>query len=66
MSAFTFEKRAMWIFLGAAAATFVLGFLAASIAERRIENLRPTPALVTPIGDWETDPAVWGHDFPRE
>lgn len=60
------DKRWMWIFLGATAATFALGFLAANISERRVENLRPTQVMVTPIGDWETDPSVWGHDFPRE
>lgn len=57
-----------WIllFAAAAAATFVLGFLIASISERRAENLRPTQVMITPIGEWETDPAVWGRNFPRE
>lgn len=60
------DKRWMLIFAGAAVGTFALGYLASSIAERRVENLRPTHVQITPIGEWETDPAVWGQNFPRE
>ena len=61
-----FDRPWVWIFAGSTALTFGLGFLAASIRERRVENLRPTQVMVTPIGEWETDPAVWGRNFPRE
>lgn len=60
------EKHWMLIFAGTAAATFGLGYIASSIMERRVENLRPTQVMVTPINEWETDPAVWGRNFPRE
>ena len=60
------NSRWILIFLAAVVTTFGLGFLAASISERRAENLRPTQVMVNPIGEWETDPAVWGRNFPRE
>lgn len=60
------NTRWILLFAAAAVATFVLGFLIASISERRAENLRPTQVMVTPIGEWETDPKVWGANFPRE
>jgi nitrite reductase (cytochrome c-552) len=61
-------STAKWIILFciAVTATFAIGFLVASIAERRVENLRPTQVMINPIGEWETDPAVWGRNFPRE
>ncbi len=43
----------------------LLGLLAVSINERRWEAQRPM-MVVRPIGEWETDPAVWGSNYPRE
>jgi nitrite reductase (cytochrome c-552) len=50
--------------LAAAAATFLLGLLAASILQRREEARARLP--LRPIGQWETDSAKWGENYPRE
>jgi nitrite reductase (cytochrome c-552) len=46
------------------AATFLLGLLAASILQRREEARQRLP--LRPIGQWETDSAKWGENYPRE
>lgn len=43
----------------------LLGLLSVSIMERRWEAQRPALVL-KPIGQWETDNAVWGQNYPRE
>ncbi|NLF09580.1 MAG: ammonia-forming cytochrome c nitrite reductase subunit c552 [Pirellulaceae bacterium] len=48
----------------AAGATFMLGLLAASIIQRREEARQKLP--LQPIGEWETDTAKWGVNYPRE
>ncbi len=53
------------IFVMAAVIVILLGMLAVSIQERRWESQRPQH-VVKPIGEWETDPAVWGANYPRE
>ncbi len=54
-----------WAFLmGAMAATFILGLLAASIFQRR-EEARQRPPLQK-IGEWEVDSSKWGANYPRE
>ncbi len=50
--------------LAAAAATFLLGLLAASILQRREEARQKLP--LQPIGKWETDGSAWGVNYPRE
>ena len=55
-----------WVlFGGILLVTFVLGMLVVSIMERRWEGAQPQ-LIVTTIGDWETDNAVWGQNYPRE
>ena len=53
-----------WLLLIAAAATFGLGILAASILHRREEAAQKLP--LRPIGDMEMDSARWGENYPRE
>ncbi len=53
------------VFAGALVATFLLGMLVVSIMERRWETARPQ-LVVTQVGEWETDNAVWGRNYPRE
>ncbi len=53
------------VFLLAAAVAVLIGLLAVSIQERRWEAQRPK-MIVKPIAKWETDPAVWGSNYPRE
>lgn len=57
--------RGWALMIAAAAATFLLGLLAASILERRQEAAAVLPVPVK-IGQWETDSAKWGEDYPRE
>ncbi|MBN1393513.1 MAG: ammonia-forming cytochrome c nitrite reductase subunit c552 [Pirellulales bacterium] len=56
--------RGWALMLAAAAATFLLGLLAASILQRREEARQKLP--LQPIGQWETDSAKWGVNYPRE
>ena len=42
----------------------MLGLLAASILQRREEARQGLP--LKPIGQWETDSAKWGDNYPRE
>lgn len=56
--------RGWALLLAAAAATFVLGLLAASILQRR-EEARQRPPLQK-IGEWEVDSSKWGANYPRE
>jgi nitrite reductase (cytochrome c-552) len=53
------------VFVLAMGLVALAGLLAVSINERRWESLRPTLAL-KPVGEWETDSAVWGQNYPRE
>ena len=54
-----------WLLLAAAAAaTFGLGILAASILHRREEAAQKAP--LRPIDDMEMDAARWGENYPRE
>lgn len=63
------RRRRRWlgpvIFLAVVGVVVLLGLLLLSIIERRVERTQPMQ-LVTPIGPWETDPAVWGRNYPRE
>jgi nitrite reductase (cytochrome c-552) len=52
------------ILLAAAAATFGLGILAASILHRREEAAQRIP--LRPIDEMEMDAARWGENYPRE
>ncbi len=56
--------RGWTLLLAAAAVTFLLGLLASSIISRREEARVQLP--LQKIGEWETDSAVWGLNFPRE
>ncbi len=56
--------RGWALMLAAAGATFLLGLLAASIVQRREEARQRLP--LRPIGQWETDSAKWGENYPRE
>ncbi len=53
------------LFVLSAGVVFLLALLAVSIMERRWEAQRPAMALA-PIGEWETDNAAWGRNYPRE
>ncbi len=54
-----------WALLAAAAAaTFLLGILAASILQRREEARQELP--LRPVGPWETRSSKWGENYPRE
>jgi len=51
-----------WIWsLAALLALLALGMLAAALTRRS-----PEPMRSAAIGEWETDPAVWGRGFPRQ
>ncbi len=52
------------LMLMAAAATFGLGLLAASVLHRREEAAQQIP--LRPIAEMEMDPARWGENYPRE
>lgn len=55
-----------WIlFLGTAALVFIIGWLGASIMERRGEALLNQQVL-RPIAQWEPRNEVWGQNWPRE
>jgi nitrite reductase (cytochrome c-552) len=56
--------RGWALLVAAAAATFVLGILAASILQRREEARQELP--LRPIGQWETESSKWGENYPRE
>jgi nitrite reductase (cytochrome c-552) len=56
--------RGWALMLAAAAATFVLGLLAASILTRREEARQQLP--LQKIDTWETDSTKWGVNYPRE
>ena len=56
--------RGWVLMLAAAGTTFLLGLLAASIVQRREEARQRLP--LRPIGQWETDSAKWGENYPRE
>jgi len=62
------SRRPAWLgwllFSAALIATFLLGFLATSILERRQEAR--TPAPLRPIADFETDSSKWSESFPRQ
>jgi nitrite reductase (cytochrome c-552) len=49
----------------AAAVVALLGLLAVSILEHRWEARRVAVAIV-PLPEWESDPAAWGLNYPRE
>ena len=59
--------RRAWpaLFIAAVLVAFGLGSLLTGLADRQQEAARPR-ALVTPIGDQERDPSVWGLNFPQE
>lgn len=46
--------------------TFLIGLLAGSVQERRAEAALGQVRVFSPLGDWETDNAKWGLNFPRE
>ncbi|WP_005038005.1 ammonia-forming cytochrome c nitrite reductase subunit c552 [Holophaga foetida] len=52
------------LFIAAALVAFGLGLLATGLGSRQEEA--PARTFVTPIGDQERDPAVWGMNFPLE
>jgi nitrite reductase (cytochrome c-552) len=56
--------RGWALLVAAAAATFVLGILAASILQQREEARQGLP--LRPIGQWETQSSKWGENYPRE
>ena len=49
----------------AAGVVAMLGLLTISVLERRWEATRPAIVL-KPIGEWESDSAVWGENYPLE
>lgn len=54
------------VFGGSALGVLVLGLLAASIGERRMESVPARLQFMKPIPAWEADNSVWGASFPRE
>jgi nitrite reductase (cytochrome c-552) len=62
-------RMPLWLGIGLAGllaiAIIVLGLLSVSIMERRWEAQRPM-MVVTPIGQWESDNAKWGQNYPRQ
>jgi nitrite reductase (cytochrome c-552) len=56
--------RGWAVFLIALVATFLLGMLAYSIFQRREEA--KMQVTLKPIGQWESDNAVWGENYPRQ
>ncbi len=65
----TTRSRALlaWlVFLGCLCGALIVGLLATSITERRAERKLSTLQILQPVGEWETDNAKWGVNFPRE
>ena len=55
-----------WFLFGATVIiVFLIGWLAASIMERRSEALMQYQ-VVKPIADWEPRNEVWGENYPRQ
>ncbi|MDP1676261.1 MAG: ammonia-forming cytochrome c nitrite reductase subunit c552 [Bacteroidota bacterium] len=55
-----------WIlFIGTIVIVFLVGWLGASIMERRNEAMMQYQ-IVKPIADWEPRNEVWGENYPRE
>jgi formate-dependent nitrite reductase cytochrome c552 subunit len=57
MALFNRGGRWVWVAVSAVVMILVLAFL------DRGKDINPA---ATPLGAWETDPAVWGRSFPRE
>jgi len=55
-------KLLLWIAVTALLGTLGVLWLASSIHRHRLENL----GMITALGPWDTDPAVWGRTFPRQ
>lgn len=70
MSEPTGNKRGLilgWtVLIGSAVVFATIGLLAGSILERRAERSIARVQMIQPIGEWETDNAKWGVNFPRE
>lgn len=63
----TLSNRAWFaLFLVAALVAFGLGLLTMGLAGRQSEVPGGQRTFVTPIGDQERDPAIWGINFPLE
>ncbi len=60
MDLFNRGGRWVWIAAGAVVMILVLAF-----QDWRRDEKRPVIAIPS-IGEWETDPALWGRSFPRE
>jgi len=52
--------------IGSALVFAIIVLIAGSILERRAERSVARVQMITPIGEWETDNAKWGVNFPRE
>ena len=60
-----FTSKRTWIWAAAVmVAVLALGMLAAALVGKMPAGQRL--ALITPLGEWETDPALWGRNFPRQ
>jgi nitrite reductase (cytochrome c-552) len=60
------NPRLAWIlFAATVVVVFIVGWLAASIMERRTEAILQYQS-VKPIADWEPRNEVWGENYPRE
>jgi len=53
------------VFTGSLIVVFIMGVVITSVMERRAET-RLLPQAIVPIPEGETDPALWGKNFPRE
>ena len=55
-----------WVlYLVTVVVVFLIGLLASSIVERRVESVY-TMQMIKPIPEWEPRNEVWGENFPRE
>jgi len=63
------SKKKNWVywllFIVTIVVVFIIGMLTTSVVERRAERVAKLQP-VTEIGEWETDNAVWGENYPRE
>ncbi len=62
-------KRKSWVnwafFGGTLIVVFIVGLIATSIVERRVESIQKIQVIRT-IADWEPRNEVWGENYPRQ
>jgi nitrite reductase (cytochrome c-552) len=62
-----FPSKSVWIWAFAALVTLAgLGLLSRALLGPRERTLRSPGLQIVALGEWETDPALWGRNHPRQ